>query len=187
MLMSKSSKILHCINYPMRVTIQDGRQLIEKFMAFNRHMNLNIWGKEVISLTVEGLPTPDNSHLKTISSNAILEPGIGCSVVISCKWLPRRGGFHRGPEGRCLLRHNLGPLYSHQVGLLLHLSLDRGHRPSNNEGSTIAWAARLRMPRGPPPSQQAPRLCMPPPPPPGGQVQMFGPPRLEMPPPQNQQ
>ncbi|KAJ4706807.1 Small nuclear ribonucleoprotein family protein [Melia azedarach] len=40
MLMSKSSKMLQFINYQIRVTIHDGRQLIEKFMAFDRHVNL---------------------------------------------------------------------------------------------------------------------------------------------------
>ncbi|KAL3645919.1 hypothetical protein CASFOL_011099 [Castilleja foliolosa] len=107
MSMSKSSKMLQYINYRMRVTIQDGRQLIGKFMAFDRHMNLVLGdceefrklpptkgskeeredrrtlglvllrGEEVISLTVEGPPPPDDNRLKTTSANAIPGPGMG--------------------------------------------------------------------------------------------------------------
>ncbi|KAJ6847673.1 small nuclear ribonucleoprotein-associated protein B [Iris pallida] len=40
MSMSKGSKMRQYINYWMRVTIQDGRQLVGKFMAFDRHINL---------------------------------------------------------------------------------------------------------------------------------------------------
>ncbi|KAL2516872.1 Small nuclear ribonucleoprotein family protein [Abeliophyllum distichum] len=107
MSMSKSSKMLHYINYRMRVTIQDGRQLIGKFMAFDRHMNLVLGdceefrklpptkgskeeredrrtlglvllrGEEVISITVEGPPPPDESRVKATGANAIPGPGIG--------------------------------------------------------------------------------------------------------------
>ncbi|KAK4379250.1 hypothetical protein RND71_001112 [Anisodus tanguticus] len=108
MSMSKSSKMLQYINYRMRVTIQDGRQLIGKFMAFDRHMNLVLGdceefrklpptkgskeeredrrtlglvllrGEEVISMTVEGPPPPDESRVKSTSSGSALSgPGIG--------------------------------------------------------------------------------------------------------------
>ncbi|MCD7472077.1 hypothetical protein HAX54_013006 [Datura stramonium] len=108
MSMSKSSKMLQYINYRMRVTIQDGRQLIGKFMAFDRHMNLVLGdceefrklpptkgskeeredrrtlgllllrGEEVISMTVEGPPPPDDSRVKaTAGVAAVPGPGMG--------------------------------------------------------------------------------------------------------------
>ncbi|KAJ0247126.1 Small nuclear ribonucleoprotein-associated protein [Hirschfeldia incana] len=109
MSMSKSSKMLQFVNYRMRVTIQDGRQLVGKFMAFDRHMNLVLGdceefrklppgkgkkineereerrtlgmvllrGEEVISMTVEGPPPPEESRAKAGSAAALAGPGVG--------------------------------------------------------------------------------------------------------------
>lgn len=38
--MSKNSKILQYVNYRMRITIEDGRMLVGKFLAFDKHMNV---------------------------------------------------------------------------------------------------------------------------------------------------
>ncbi|TQE02163.1 hypothetical protein C1H46_012164 [Malus baccata] len=107
MLMSKSSKMLQFVNYRMRVTIQDGRQLVGNFMAFDRHMNLVLgkceefrnlpllkgnkedWddrrtlglvllrGEEVVSMIVEGPPPQEESRTKATSAAPLADPSIG--------------------------------------------------------------------------------------------------------------
>ncbi|KAL0327536.1 UNVERIFIED_CONTAM: Small nuclear ribonucleoprotein-associated protein B' [Sesamum angustifolium] len=243
MSMSKSSKMLQYINYRMRVTIQDGRQLIGKFMAFDRHMNLVLGdceefrklpptkgskeeredrrtlglvllrGEEVISLTVEGPPPPDDSRLKTTSANAIPGPGIGRAAgrgVVTGPLTQAQPGLAGpvrgvgGPAPGMMQPRSLG-LLRYQFRLCLTLRSRRpgvqppggfapppqfGQRPpmapppQMMRGPPPPGPPRPGMPGGPPPGQQPPRPGMPPPPP-GGQVQMFGPPRPGMPPPPN--
>jgi small nuclear ribonucleoprotein B and B' len=38
--MTKHSKILQYINYRMRITIEDGRMFVGKFMAYDKHLNM---------------------------------------------------------------------------------------------------------------------------------------------------
>eukprot|EP00976_Prorocentrum_cordatum_P116776 1196209-Prorocentrum_minimum.AAC.9 len=106
MAMSKTSKMLQYVNYRMRVTLDDTRQIVGKFMAFDRHMNLVlseaeefrksppkkgksaeereqrrvlgfvlIRGENVVSLTVEGPPPPDEARMKASAGQA--GPGAG--------------------------------------------------------------------------------------------------------------
>merc|ERR1712232_275124 len=96
--------MLQHINYRMRVTIQDGRQLVGKFMAFDKHMNivlgdaeefrtiksktanedkeqkrvlglLVLRGEEIISMSVEGPPPADEN--RTSAAGFIPGPGMG--------------------------------------------------------------------------------------------------------------
>jgi len=104
MSMSKSSKMLQYINYRMRVTIQDGRVIIGKFMAFDKHMNLILGdaeeirkvaknkkeeqdhkrtlglvllrGEEVISLSVEGPPPAEDARMR-MQAAQMGGPGVG--------------------------------------------------------------------------------------------------------------
>ncbi|KAL9645559.1 hypothetical protein ABK040_000622 [Willaertia magna] len=96
MSMPKTSKLYQFINYRMRITLQDGRQIVGKFMAFDKFMNivmaeceefrkiipkgnkgeeieqkrtlgfLLIRGENIVSLIVEGPPPQEDSRVKSI-------------------------------------------------------------------------------------------------------------------------
>eukprot|EP01025_Chloroclados_australasicus_P048633 TRINITY_DN5518_c0_g1_i2.p2 TRINITY_DN5518_c0_g1~~TRINITY_DN5518_c0_g1_i2.p2 ORF type:complete len:254 (-),score=42.89 TRINITY_DN5518_c0_g1_i2:1106-1867(-) len=105
MTLSKTSKLLAYISYRMRVTLSDNRQMVGKFMAFDRHMNLVLGdceefrkvggrkdqpereerrvlglvlvrGEEVISITLEGPPPPEETR-PLRSQMAAAGPGSG--------------------------------------------------------------------------------------------------------------
>lgn len=106
MSMSKTSKLYQYLNHRMRVTIQDSRTLVGKFMAFDKHMNLVLGdceeyrriipkgkkgvekiqkrmlglvilrGENVVSMTVEAPPSVSDSRLTSLNKSQSTGQGI---------------------------------------------------------------------------------------------------------------
>lgn len=66
--MSQTGKLLQYINYRMRVTVADGRQIVGRFMAFDKHMNLVLGDAEEFRQLPpkKGVPDVDREVRRTL-------------------------------------------------------------------------------------------------------------------------
>ncbi|KAD2804823.1 hypothetical protein R6Q59_001713 [Mikania micrantha] len=215
MSMSKGSKMLQFINYRMRITIQDGRQLVGKFMAFDRHMNLVIGdceefrklppakgskkneeredrrtlglvllrGEEVISMTVEGPPPPDENRAKAVGAAALAGPGLGRAAG---RGIPTAPLVQAQPGLAGPVRGIGGPAPGMMQPQISRPPINYPQAPVIRPGQMPypGQGPPPQMPRGPPP-QMPPQFAQRPPgqypvPPPGqfGQRPMVPPPQM---------
>ena len=76
--MTKNSKIMQYINYRMRVTVDDGRMLVGKFMAFDKHMNMVLCDcEEFRRLGVKGKANEEREEKRSLGKREKASYGIG--------------------------------------------------------------------------------------------------------------
>ena len=112
--MTKASKILQYVNYRMRVTVDDGRQFVGKFMAFDKHMNIVLGdAEEFRRLPVKGPKggkTGEEKEEKRALGLVVVRGNCVVSLTVESKPPPepknKAGGGAAGPGREFPARHN---------------------------------------------------------------------------------
>jgi len=105
---SRTSKMLAFINYRMRITLVDGRQIVGRFMAFDRHMNLCVAdAEEHCKLPPKKGVDEDDRHIRRVLGFVLIRGEEVVSLTVegpppagAKKQLATAGGGAAKPAGR---------------------------------------------------------------------------------------